>query len=102
MVSFEPSSVYGNRVAWQEVLLVTSKDGKNMFHKTSLWRQGLISDVIMLPRSDMVKPPRGDSKYGADGRFTRVQEMKQDPGLKLDAFLKIPRGIFEPLRFLSF
>eukprot|EP00435_Cladocopium_sp_Y103_P035840 s1440_g9.t1 len=77
MVSFEPSTVYGNRTAWQEVLLVTSSDGRNMYHKTALWRQGLISDVMMLPRSEMVKPPRGDSKYGADTRFTKVQEMKQ-------------------------
>jgi len=78
MASFEPSSVYGNRVAWQELVLVTSQDGKNIFHRTPLWRQGLISDILMLPRGEMVKPPRAEgAKYGGEGRFTKVQEMKQ-------------------------
>lgn len=83
MASFEPSSVYGNRVAWQELLLVTANDTKNVFHRSSLWRQGLVNDIVMLPRSEMVKPPRSDAKYGSDGRFTRVQEMKQAPVLLL-------------------
>ena len=78
MASFDPSSVYGNRVAWQELVLVTSQDGKNIFHRTPLWRQGLISEILMLPRGEMVKPPQAEgAKYGAEGRFTKVQEMKQ-------------------------
>lgn len=76
MVAF--SSVYGNRCAFQEVLFITSQDPKNIFHRSSVWRQGMVGDVVMLPRADMVKPPRSDdAKYGADARFTRVQEMKQ-------------------------
>lgn len=79
MAAFEPSSVYGNRTAWQEILLVTSQDTKNIFHRSAVWRQGMVPDVLMLPPADMVKPPRtDDAKYGSDGRFTRVQEMKQE------------------------
>lgn len=81
MASFEPSSVYGSRTAWQEMLLVTANDSKNIFHRSPLWRQGLVSDIAMLPRAEMVKPPRVDAKYGSDGRFTRVQEMKQASGV---------------------
>ena len=68
--------MYGNRVAWQEIALVTCDDPKSIFHKTGVWKQGLIANVTMLARCDMIKPARG--KYGADSRFTRVQEMKQD------------------------
>ena len=77
MVSFEPSSIYGSRTGWQELLLVTASETKNMFHKSNLWKQGHVSNITMLPRSDMLKPPRTEGKYGSDGRFTRVQEMKQ-------------------------
>ena len=78
MVAFESSSVYGMRQAYQEILLVTSADSKNIFHRSPAWKQGLVPDVQMLARSDMVKPPRTeDAKFGTDGRFTRVQEMKQ-------------------------
>lgn len=77
MASFEPSSIYGSRVGWHELLLVTAADTKNVFHKSNLWKQGHVSNITMLPRSDMLKPPRSEGKYGADGRFTRVQEMKQ-------------------------
>ena len=78
MVAFEPSSVYGSRSGFQEVVLITAADPKNVFHKTSLWKQGVVTGVSMLPRQDMVKPSRLDSLWGADSRFTKVQEMKQD------------------------
>eukprot|EP00435_Cladocopium_sp_Y103_P004311 s3355_g1.t1 len=86
MGSFEPSSIYGSRVGWQELLLVTASDTKNVFHKSILWKQGHVSNIAMLPRSDMLKPPRTEGKYGSDGRFTRVQEMKQV--MSLNAVLK--------------
>ena len=79
MVAFQPSSVYGNRVAFQEILLVTAQDSKNNFHRSPAWRQGLIPEVTMLGRGDMVKPPRGDdARFGNGSRFTKVQEMKQE------------------------
>ena len=56
--------------------MATGDDSKSIFHKTGVWKQGLIANVSMLARGDMVKPARGT--YGADSRFTRVQEMKQD------------------------
>ncbi|CAK9049337.1 unnamed protein product [Durusdinium trenchii] len=42
MVAFEPSSVYGSRSGFQEVVLITAADPKNVFHKTSLWKQGVV------------------------------------------------------------
>lgn len=78
MLTYEESSVYGNRSGFQELLLVTANDNKNIFHGSSAWRRGVITGVSMLQRQEMVKPPRPDSKYGGDARFTKVQEMKQD------------------------
>lgn len=79
MVAFQPASVYGNRVAFQEILLVTAQESRNIFHRCPAWRQGLIPEVTMLGRADMVKPPRGDdARFGNGSRFTKVQEMKQD------------------------
>ena len=80
MVTFEPSSIYGSRVGFQEVVLVTANDAKTVAHKPSLWKQGLVAGVSMLPRQDMVKPCKSEGKWGSDSRFTKVQEMKQDRG----------------------
>ena len=80
MVTFEPSSIYGTRLGFQEVVLVTANDPKNIAHKSSLWKQGLAVGVSMLPRQDMVKPYKSEGKWGSDSRFTKVQEMKQDWG----------------------
>ncbi|CAK9076905.1 unnamed protein product, partial [Durusdinium trenchii] len=75
IVNFEPSSVYGQRNAFQEILVITSPEKQNLSHKGKLWKQGVVSGVQMLSRSEMVKPPR--AKWGGDPRFTKVQEMKQ-------------------------
>lgn len=80
-VCFEPSSVYGARCGFQQVLLVTSNDKSNVFHRTAFWRSGVITGVTMLSRSEMIKLPKGDAKYGGDGRFTQVQELKQETWL---------------------
>ena len=56
---------------------MTSMDKGNVALKSKLWRQGVVSGVSMLQRAEMLKPPR-NSRYGAEGRFTKVQEMKQD------------------------
>ena len=74
-MSFLPESVYGNRSGFQEVLLVTSSDKVNAPVKSKFFKTGQVSGVSMLPRSDMVKLPR--DSYGTEGRFTRVQELKQ-------------------------
>ena len=78
MVYFEPSSVYGQRQAFQEVILISAPDSRNCFVKAGAYRQGVIAGVSMLSRGDMVKPAK--SAYGTDTRFTKVQEMKQDSG----------------------
>ncbi|CAK8990596.1 unnamed protein product, partial [Durusdinium trenchii] len=77
VASFEPSTLYGNRVGFQDILLVTSSKGNNIFHKSKLWKTALVTDISMLPRQQMLKPPRPDNRYGVDTRFTKVQEMKQ-------------------------
>ena len=82
MVSFEPSSIYGSRVGFHEILLVTAADKHNIFHRSALWKQLVVQGVSMLSRSSMAKPPRGDNTFGGEPRFTRVQEMKQ-AGFKL-------------------
>jgi hypothetical protein len=79
IVTFEPSSIYGSRLGFQEVVLVTANDPKNIA-KSSLWKQGLAVGVSMLPRQAMVKPCKSEGKWGSDSRFTKVQEMKQDWG----------------------
>lgn len=84
MVCFEPSTVYGNRQAYQEVLLIISQDSKNAFLKQPVWKHGVIAGVSMLARGDMVKPTKNDGRYGADSRFTKVQEMKQDCSIMLN------------------
>ena len=80
MVAFDENSVYGARLGFQELILVTSTDQKNHFHGSLGWKRGLISGVSMLQRQDMIKPPRTSGKWGSDARFTKVQEMKQDMG----------------------
>ena len=77
MVSFEPSSIYGSRVGFHEILLVTAADKQTLFHRSPLWKQLVVPGVSMLSRANMAKPPRGDNKFGGEPRFTRVQEMKQ-------------------------
>ena len=77
MVHFEPSSIYGTREGYQEVLLVASLDKTNHFVKSKAFKTAVIGGVSMLPRNEMAKPPRENGKYGSDTRFTRVQEMKQ-------------------------
>lgn len=65
----------------------------------------MVGDVAMLPRADMVKPPRtDDAKYGADGRFTKVQEMKQVGVYKMVKTCKhqpINRCDIQVMRFLE-
>ena len=78
MLAFEESSIYGNRSGFQELLLITSNDGKNVFHASPGWKRQVVTGVSMLQRQDMSKMPRG--KWGSEGRFTKVQEMKQDKG----------------------
>lgn len=80
VVHFEPSSIYGTRVGYHDLLLVTAAGKGNMFHKSKLWRTGVVAGVSMLPRNDMAKPARDTAKYGSETRFTRVQEMKQARG----------------------
>lgn len=77
VVHFEPSSIYGSRSGYHELLLVTAADKGNNFHKTKLWKSGVVANVTMLARPEMAKPARDSSRYGAETRFTRVQEMKQ-------------------------
>ncbi|CAJ1375536.1 unnamed protein product [Effrenium voratum] len=79
-VIFSPSSVYGTRSAFHQVLLVMANDRQNVFQKSSFWKTRVVSDVEMLPRASMVKLPKGDTRYGSEGRFTRVQELKQACG----------------------
>lgn len=43
--------------------------------KSKLMKNGIVSGVKMLARGDMVKMPK--EGYGAESRFTRVQELKQ-------------------------
>ena len=75
MVSFLAETVYGNRSAFQEVLLVVSSDKGNVPIKSKFGKSGHVGQVSMLPRSEMAKLPR--DSYGTEGRFTRVQELKQ-------------------------
>ncbi|CAK8995879.1 Uncharacterized protein SCF082_LOCUS4551 [Durusdinium trenchii] len=76
VANFDQATLYGNRTAFHELLLVTSKEA-SPFHKSKLWKQAAVFNISMLPRSEMAKPPRDDSKYGSEARFTKVQEMKQ-------------------------
>lgn len=75
MVSFLPDTVYGTRSAYHEVLLVTSNDRHNNAQKSKLCKSGMVSGVSMLQRNEMLKPQRDG--FGAESKFTRVQEMKQ-------------------------
>jgi hypothetical protein len=55
---FDPTTVYGSRQAFHTGLLVMSKeDPNNIFLTSKLWRHGCITDIRMLPRSDMFKEP---------------------------------------------
>ncbi|CAK9015621.1 Uncharacterized protein SCF082_LOCUS12841 [Durusdinium trenchii] len=78
MVTFEPSSVYGSRSGYQQVLLITSNDKNNIFRRSRIWKVGVIQGVTMLGRAEMLKPARASKLYGGEARFTKVQEMKQD------------------------
>ncbi len=59
---------------------MTAAGKGNIFHKSKLWKTGVVAGVSMLPRNDVAKPARDSSKYGSETRFTRVQEMKQARG----------------------
>lgn len=75
IVSFQPETVYGSRSAYQEVLICTANDKANPVLKSKFFKSGHVSGVHMLQRPDMLKIPR--DSYGTEGRFTRVQELKQ-------------------------
>lgn len=77
VVHFEASSIYGQRTGYHDLLMITAA-GTNNFHRSKMWKTGVISQVTMLARPEMAKPPREASRYGSEGRFPRVQEMKQD------------------------
>lgn len=62
--------------------MVTAQDKSNVFHKTAFWKSAVVNNVNMLGRAEMIKLPKGDGKFGGDGRFTRVQELKQETWLK--------------------
>ena len=80
MATFDPTTMYGNRTGYQDLLLVSSADSRNIFRRSPMYRTSVVSGINMLARSDMVKPPpaRTDARYGGEGRFTKVQEMRQD------------------------
>ena len=88
MVTFEPSSVYGSRSGYQQVLLITSNDKNNIFRRSRIWKVGVIHGVTMLGRAEMLKPARASKLYGGEARFTKVQEMKQD-SISVIFFLKL-------------
>lgn len=75
MISFLPETVYGNRSAFHEVILCCANDKGNPVLKSKFFKSGHISGVSMLQRADMLKIPK--DAYGTEGRFTRVQELKQ-------------------------
>ena len=50
MVVFEPSSVYGVREGYHSGLLVTAQDKGNVFWRSPVYKNGVVSGVTMLPR----------------------------------------------------
>lgn len=50
MVVFEPASVYGVREGYHSGLLVTSQDKGNVFWRSPVYKNGVVSGVTMLPR----------------------------------------------------
>ena len=62
---------------------MTANEKGNCFHKTSFWKSAVVNGVNMLGRGEMIKLPKGEGKFGGEGRFTRVQELKQKTWLSL-------------------
>lgn len=76
-VCFDPESVYGTRSGFHQALLCVANDKANIFLKSQFWKTGVASGATMLGRGEMLKLPREGKAFGGEGRFTRVQEMKQ-------------------------
>ena len=52
--------------------------GGNVFWKSPLWKRSVVSDVAMLPRNEMYKPPVQDTvEVKMNAAFTDIQEAKQ-------------------------
>lgn len=76
VVGFQPETVYGNRSAFHEVLLITAAGEKNCAPtKSKFHKAGFIGGVSMLQRGEMLKLQH--NTYGPEPRFTKVQELKQ-------------------------
>ena len=52
-------SIYGQRDAAISGIAVLHQDRGNIYRRGTLWKQGVIDDVQMLPRSEMFKPEVG-------------------------------------------
>lgn len=52
-------SIYGRRDAAISGIAVVHQDRGNIYRRGSLWKQGVVDDVQMLPRSEMYKPEVG-------------------------------------------
>ena len=52
-------SVYGRRDAAINGIAIVHQDRGNIYRRSVLWKQGVIDDVQMLPRSEMYKPEVG-------------------------------------------
>lgn len=64
-------------VAWR-LKAKHSPPGGNVFWKSPLWKRGVLSDVAMLPRGDMYKPPVQETiEVKMNAAFTDCQEAKQ-------------------------
>ena len=49
-------SVFGKRDGALTGIAVLHQERSNIFRKTSLWKQGVVDDIEMLPRQKMFKP----------------------------------------------
>ncbi|CAL1126565.1 unnamed protein product [Cladocopium goreaui] len=80
---FAKDSIYGRRDGAITGVAVVHQDKGNIYRKSSLWKQGVVDNVQMLPRANMFKPVAVQSKANLPhlGRaLTDVQELKQVAG----------------------
>jgi len=49
-------SVFGKRDGALTGIAVLHQERSNIFRKTSLWKQGVVDEIEMLPRQKMFKP----------------------------------------------
>lgn len=92
IMTFDPPTVWGARSETHDMILLTSNNSQNVWHRSRLWRRHVCSNVPMLARRSMVKPTKvKEGVLTVDTDLTLVQRWKQATCMSIKSLVAQPR-----------